>query len=54
MVTDDVARTVHVESESAVPLAQLMGEHEFLDGTFGLIGTVTQYLHDRAPAWLID
>ena len=51
-VTDDVARSVHVESERAVPLAHLVGEHDFLDETFGLIGTVTRYLHDRAPAWL--
>jgi len=35
-----------------VPLAHLVGEHDFLDETFGLIGTVTRYLHDRAPAWL--
>ena len=46
----DGARGIRVR----IPLAQLMGEHEFLDGTFGLIGTVTQYLHDRAPAWLND
>jgi hypothetical protein len=53
-VTDAPERTLAITTRVAVPLGQIHMNHKQLDDVLDRVRNVSEYLLDRAPAWLGD